>query len=34
MFIVNWIQDQSGNLFEISISINPRGKKVITIKPL
>lgn len=35
MFIVNWIQDPAGNLFEITISIDPRGNEVITtIKPV
>lgn len=34
MFIVNWIQDYAGNLFEITISTDPRGNEVITIKPV
>lgn len=34
MFIVNWIQDYAGNLFEITISTDPRGNEVIAIKPI
>ena len=34
MYLVSWIQDPAGNLFEISISIDPAGNEVITIKPL
>ena len=33
MFLVNWIQDPAGNLFEITWTIDPAGNEVITIKP-
>lgn len=33
MFLVNWIQDPAGNLFEITWNIDPAGNEVITIKP-
>ena len=33
MFLVYWEQDYAGNLFEITISIDPAGNEVINIKP-
>lgn len=33
MFLVNWIQDPAGNLFEVTWCLDPAGNEVITIKP-
>jgi hypothetical protein len=34
MFVVNFIQDLAGNLFEICWTCDPAGNEVITINPL